>query len=222
MYVITINKCHCRLLSKALDIYKTTLRGELKKIPLLYAENKNTYLISGLYTEPIFDEYIKNLRNSFFEMDNIHFKRYLSIIQYKEHGINLANIKKRLIDTCLLFKDQNKQSIDIKITHDELLIIKIACDLYWNVQIANIEYINQISHFEEKTSDNFKSDILALSDSVKSFACASGLDIMSIVINRKGKWCYDISNTIQSFLEGKEYRLIGTLNRLIIKEYGKF
>ena len=222
MYIITVNKCHCRLLSKALDIYKFTLRGELKKIPLLYAENKNTYLSLGIYSENEFDEYIKTLRDTFFEIDNLHFERYISITQYREHGINLANIKKRLIDTSLFFKNQNTQSINIKISHDELAIIKIACDLYWNVQVANIEYINQLTFFQDKTSDNFKSDILFLSNSLKSFACSSGLDIMSLAINRKGKWCYDISNIIESFLKGKEYRLVGSLNRLIIKKYGHF
>jgi hypothetical protein len=122
----------------------------------------------------------------------------------------------------LFFKNQNTQSINIKISHDELAIIKIACDLYWNVQVANIEYINQLTFFQDKTSDNFKSDILFLSNSLKSFACSSGLDIMSLAINRKGKWCYDISNIIESFLKGKEYRLVGSLNRLIIKKYGHF
>jgi hypothetical protein len=209
------------LLSKALDIYKNTLRGELKKIPLLYAENKNTYLSSGLYLEDDFDEYIKKLRYSFFQINNFHFERYLSITQYKEHGINLTNIKKRFIDTSLFFKNQNNQSLDIKISHEELEIIKIACDLYWNVQIANIEFVNQLTFFQNKTSDNFKSDILFLSNSLKSFACPSGLDIMSLVINRKGKWCYDISNTIESFSNGEEHKLVGSLNRLIIKEYGQ-
>jgi len=220
MYTITINKCHCRVLSKALDIYKSTLRGELKRIPLLYAENKNTYLNLGLVDESIFDDFIKKIRNDFFIIESEHFQRYINLIQLNKHGINLTNVKKRLIDTCLIFSNNKLDNIDLKLNTDELIIIQIACELYWNIQVANINYISSIESLSKNTNEKFKADINYIADIIKSFAADSGSDIISPAINRKAKWCYDIANTIDCFLKGKEHRLVGTLNRLIIKKYG--
>lgn len=220
MYVLTINKCHCKLLSKALDIYKSTLRGELKRIPLLYAENKKTFLEHAIIEESTFNNFIKIIRNNFFDIESEHYKRYINIIQLDKHGINLTNIKKRLIDTCLIFKNKSIDKIDVKLTLDELLIIKAACELYWNIQISNINHINSIDIVSSNTNDKFKADINSMDELIKLFASDIKSDIMSPAINRKAKWCYDITQTIDCFLKGNEHRLVGSLNHLIIKKYG--
>lgn len=219
MYTILVNKCHCRIISKALDIYKHTLRGELRRLPLLYAENKTTYINTNITSEIDFDNFIFDLRNKFFEIDVNHFVRYINILEYKEHGINLVNIKKRMIDTCSIFNSKNINNYIFKLSLEELLIIKKACDLYWNIQVANFDYINHINIFEDKINDDFVQEIKIITLQTKSFASDSCSDIMSPSINRKGKWCYDISNTIDYFLKGDECRLVGTLNRLTIKKH---
>ena len=219
MYTILVNKCHCRIISKALDIYKYTLRGDLRRIPLLYAENKTTYINANIITESDFDFYISELRNKFFEIDVNHFKRYVNILEYKEHGINLVNVKKRMIDTCSYFSSKNIDNYIFKLTLEELIVIKLACDLYWNVQIANFDYINDINVLKDKINSHFMQEIKDITLSTKQFASHSCCDIMSPSINRKGKWCYDISNTIDYFLKGDQCRLVGTLNRLIIKKH---
>lgn len=219
MYTIVVNKCHCRIISKALDIYKHTLRGDLRRLPLLYAENKTTFINNNITTEFDFDIYISELRNKFFDLDVNQFKKYINILEYKEHGINLVNVKKRMIDTCSYFSNKNINNYIFKLTLDELFVIKLACDLYWNIQLANFDYINDINVFKDKIDNNFMQEIKNISLETKKFARDSSSDIMSPSINRKGKWCYDISNTIDYFLKGDQCRLVGTLNRLIIKKY---
>lgn len=208
--IITVNIAHARIISKALDYLKSISKGELNRIPDLIYEN-NTTLAQFCNKDIIkFQNDISILKSNLVSVENKYFTRYLNIIQLGLYGAQLVSVKKKFIDTCLIFRKRKREFSNIPITIEELRIIRLACKLYLNLLCGNINYCCEIYKFIPKINADIYDDIQDCHDKFDF-----NLEITSRCLNRKAKWCYDIISIIDNI---KSFPIrLGTLPEIKIQ-----
>ena len=107
-FKIRAEYAHVKLITKALDIYKSISKGELIRCVSLLEENKKTYLESKLEYPEFIDLRLNNLKSNLLIIEKNHFSnRYLNVLQLGEIGYQLTNTKQRFIDTCIIMRNKN-------------------------------------------------------------------------------------------------------------------
>jgi hypothetical protein len=142
---------------------------------------------------------------------------------YKISGyptFKLATIKQRFIDTAIIIKNKRLVYIPIQVTADDLLIINLACNLYWNILIYNFDTIvDIIKHKVDK--EMLLEDLKEISYKSKGFLDRNyEFTIDNKCINRKAKWAYDICVTIDNIDKKDIIKNIGTLPKIKIIKNG--
>jgi len=220
-YTIKAEISHIKLISKALDILKSIAKGEISRAASLLPENKKTHIeIIKEYPE-FFDIRMNVARKQLLDLESYYFKsRQLNILQLGDFGSKLASIKQRFIDTAIIIKNKRLVYIPIQVTADDLLIINLACNLYWNILIYNFDTIvDIIKHKVDK--EMLLEDLKEISYKSKGFLDRNyEFTIDNKCINRKAKWAYDICVTIDNIDKKDIIKNIGTLPKIKIIKNG--
>jgi hypothetical protein len=220
-YTIKAEISHIKLISKALDILKSIAKGEISRAASLLPENKKTHIeIIKEYPE-FFDIRMNVARKQLLDLESYYFKsRQLNILQLGDFGSKLATIKQRFIDTAIIIKNKRLVYIPIQVTADDLLIINLACNLYWNILIYNFDTIvDIIKHKVDK--EMLLEDLKEISYKSKGFLDRNyQFTIDNKCINRKAKWAYDICVTIDNIDKKDIIKNIGTLPKIKIIKNG--
>lgn len=220
-YTIKAEISHIKLISKALDILKSIAKGEISRAASLLPENKKTHIeIIKEYPE-FFDIRMDVARKQLLDLESYYFNsKQLNILQLGDFGSKLATIKQRFIDTAIIIKNKRLLYIPIQVTADDLLIINLACNLYWNILIYNFDTIvDVIRHKVDKQM--LLEDLKEISYKSKGFLDPNyEFTIDNKCINRKAKWAYDICTTIDNIDKKDIIKNIGTLPKLKIIKNG--
>lgn len=220
-YTIKAEISHIKLISKALDILKSIAKGEISRAASLLPENKKTHIeIIKEYPE-FFDIRMDVARKQLLDLESYYFNsKQLNILQLGDFGSKLATIKQRFIDTAIIIKNKRLLYIPIQVTADDLLIIKLACNLYWNILIYNFDTIvDVIRHKVDKKM--LLEDLKEISYKSKGFLDPNyEFTIDNKCINRKAKWAYDICIAIDNIDKKDIIKNIGTLPKLKIIKNG--
>ncbi len=220
-FKIRAEYAHVKLITKALDIYKSISKGELIRCVSLLEENKKTYLESKLEYPEFIDLRLNNLKSNLLIIEKNHFSnRYLNVLQLGEIGYQLTNTKQRFIDTCIIMRNKNLIKIDIPVNQEDLDIIHSACTLYWKILCGHLDYLAEVDlhKIDKKLLEN---DLIALCDLATGFEDKlARLNIENKALNRKAKWAYDICQSIDSIKTNDIIKNIGTLPKLKIIKNG--
>ena len=220
-YTIKAEISHIKLISKALDILKSIAKGEISRAASLLPENKTTHIeIIKEYPE-FFDIIMDVARKQLLDLESYYFNsKQLNILQLGDFGSKLATIKQRFIDTAIIIKNKRLLYIPIQVTADDLLIINLACNLYWNILIYNFDTIvDVIRHKVDKQM--LLEDLKEISYKSKGFLDPNyEFTIDNKCINRKAKWAYDICIAIDNIDKKDIIKNIGTLPKLKIIKNG--
>ena len=160
-------------------------------------------------------------RKQLLDLESYYFKsRQLNILQLGDFGSKLATIKQRFIDTAIIIKNKRLVYIPIQVTADDLLIINLACNLYWNILIYNFDTIvDIIKHKVDK--EMLLEDLKEISYKSKGFLDRNyEFTIDNKCINRKANWAYDICVTIDNIDKKDIIKNIGTLPKIKIIKNG--
>lgn len=219
-FKIKFEIAHIKLISKSLDILKSISKGELTRIESLFKENKTLYIENKLDLPEIFDNRMFKLNSFLSDMQVQHYNnKLLNALQLGDFGFLLLDVKQKFIDTGIIMKNKRLNSIEVNLKTEEVLIIKKACDLYWNLLIGNFEIIEDIKF--HKTEQLFLEDLQKASFIATNFANENfKISINDKFIHRKAKWAYDISNTIDNLQKQDTIKNIGTLPKLKITKNG--
>jgi hypothetical protein len=150
-----------------------------------------------------------------------HFNsRHLNVLQLGDFGYQLANIKQRFIDTCIIMRNKNLIKIDILVNQEDLDIIYLACTLYWKVFCGNLDFLATIDlhKIDKELLVNDLSNICYLATGFED--SKARLSIENKAVNRKAKWAYDICSSIDSLKTNDIIKNIGTLPKLKIVKNG--
>lgn len=218
-YQLTVNKAQIKIISKALDIFKSVLRGEISRSAGLIAENKITCLKYSSELEECFDQRIRKLRTTLIDIENSYFNKYLNILQLGETGSNLSYVKKKFIDIGYYINQKKIDRVSFNITDDDIKTISLATNLYYNILLGNIEFMYQVINISYSVNESLYDDLYE----VKEYATGLAGNHLSLHINddrihRKAKWCYDICHQLS---QDQIYKNIGTLQPIKIKKYDK-
>lgn len=218
-YQLTVNKAQIKIISKALDIFKSVIKGEFSRSAGLIAENKITCLKYSSELEECFEQRIRKLRTTLIDIENNYFDKYLNVLQLGETGSNLSYIKKKFIDIGYYVNQKKTDRASFNITDDDIKIISLATNLYYNILLGNIEFMYEIIKISYNINETLYDDLY------KAREYATGLaenhlylQINDNRIHRKAKWCYDIHHQLS---QDKSYKNIGTLQPIKIKKYDK-
>jgi hypothetical protein len=187
----------------------------------LFQENKNSYTENKKDLPEIFDIRMTNLVHCLSDMQSKHFNnKTLNVLQLGDFGFLLVNIKQKFIDTGIIMKNKRLVYIPIQVTADDLLIINLACNLYWNILIYNFDTIvDIIKHKVDK--EMLLEDLKEISYKSKGFLDRNyEFTIDNKCINRKAKWAYDICVTIDNIDKKDIIKNIGTLPKIKIIKNG--
>ena len=160
-------------------------------------------------------------RKQLLNLESYYFNsKQLNILQLGDFGSKLATIKQRFIDTAIIIKNKRLLYIPIQVTADDLLIINLACNLYWNILIYNFDTIvDVIRHKVDKQM--LLEDLKEISYKSKGFLDPNyEFTIDNKCINRKAKWAYDICIAIDNIDKKDIIKNIGTLPKLKIIKNG--
>lgn len=220
-YTIKAEIAHIKLISKALDILKSIAKGEISRIASLLPENKKTHIeIIKEYPE-FFDLRMEAARKQLLELESYYFNsKQLNILQLGDFGSKLATIKQRFIDTGIIIKNKRLIYIPIQVTADDLFIINLACNLYWNILIYNFDIVvDLLKHKVDK--EMLLEDLRNVSYKSKGFLDPNyTFTIDNKCINRKAKWAYDICIAIDNIDRKDIIKNIGTLPKVKIIKNG--
>ena len=212
---------HVKLITKALDILKSISKGEFTRCVSLLEENKKTYLEAKLEYPEFIDLRLNNLKSNLLIIEKKYFNnRHLNILQLGQFGYILTDTKQRFIDTGIIMRNKKLLKIDIKVSQDELDIIKLACELYYMILSGNLDFLCEVNlHKIDKTA--LKEDLFSICYLATGFEDKDArLSVENKAINRKAKWAYDICKSIDSSRNDDIIRNIGTLPKLKITENG--
>jgi len=212
---------HVKLITKALDVIKSISKGEYTRCVSLLEENKKTYLETKLEYPEFIDLRLNNLKSNLLLIEKNHFNnRYLNVLQLGDFGYQLANIKQRFIDTCIIMRNKNLIKIDILINQEDLDIIYLACTLYWKVFCGHLDFLATIDlhKIDKELLVNDLSSICYLATGFED--SKARLNIENKAVNRKAKWAYDICSSIDSLKTNDIIKNIGTLPKLKIVKNG--
>ncbi len=216
-YTIKAEIAHIKLISKALDILKSIAKGEISRVSSLLPENKKTHIeIIKEYPE-FFDIRMDVAKKQLLDLESFYFNsRQLNILQLGDFGSKLATIKQRFIDTGIIIKNKRLTYIPIQVTADDLLIINLACNLYWNILIYNFDIIADIT-MHKVNKEMLLEDLRNISYKSKGFLDPNyEFTIDNKCINRKAKWAYDICVAIDNIDKKDIIKNIGTLPKIKI------
>lgn len=205
-YYLTINIAHCKIISKALHLLKMIYKGDLSFVISLLYEN----------TQTILDHHSDYIEKTSYAQDELNFieqkyiQKFVSILLMGERGFNLSAVKKKFIDAGVTIKLKHYEKYDIVLSENEIQIVIDACQLYYQLQCGKFSLIYDKFSEVKKYPDSLLIEL-------ESLECQwYNLNVTDIFINRKSKWCYDISETLIHKEPSK--RLIGTLPRIKIRD----
>ena len=217
MFRVHLNKSHCRILIKTLDIHRLIIRGEINKISPLIMENKKPQISSGFDIEESFDIRVKELSNILKDFEEEHISRYLNVLQLMPRSIHITNIKKKLYNLLPFLSGDLSDCLSVNFSSDEILVLSLSLKLYYSLLCGRVEVLNELF---EGLDVNFSTILLVekLKDNRDLFTNLIDknipFDISSNYIYYKAKWAWDIYNVLEDNVAGK----IGSIPLIKIEE----
>lgn len=217
MYRVYLNKCHCKLIIKTLDLHKTIIKGEINKISPLMMENKKTQIKYNYDFEESYLFRAHSFFNLLCDLEKEHVKRYFNVLQLYPRSDTIIRVKKKLYSLMGFLSGDLSDVLPVSFSSDEVSVIKLSLELYSNLLCGKFEILSKV--FEGLNIDlNFESIVLELCDNRDIFTNLvdknSPLNISSNLIYYKGKWAWDILG----MLEGNESDKIGSIPLIKIEE----
>ena len=217
MFRVYLNKCHCKLIIKTLDLHKTTIKGEINKISPLMIENKKTQIKYNYDFEESFDFRAHSFFNLLCDLEKENIKRYFNVLQLYPRSDIIVRVKKKLYSLMGFLSGDLNDVLPVSFSSDEIEVIKLSLQLYFNLLCGKFEVLYKV--FEGlNIALNFEFIILRLCENRDIFTnlvdINSSLDISSNLIYYKGKWAWDIFNV----LEGIDAAKIGSIPLIKIEE----
>lgn len=217
MFRVYLNKCHCKLIIKTLDLHKTIIKGEVNKISLLMIENKKTQIKYNYDFEESFTFRAHSFFNLLCDLEEEHVKRYFNVLQLYPRSDIIVGVKKKLYSLLSFLSGDLNDVLPVSFSSDEVSIIKLSLELYSNLLCGKFEILSKV--FEGLSIDlNFESIILRLCENRDLFTNLvdknSPLNISSNLIYYKGKWAWDMLGVLESDESGK----IGSIPLIKIEE----
>jgi len=217
MYRVYLNKCHCKLIIKTLDLHKTIIKGEINKISPLMMENKKTQIKYNYDFEESFDFRAHSFFNLLCDLEEEHVKRYFNVLQLYPRSDIIVGVKKKLYLLIGFLSGDSCDVLPVSFSSDEVSVIKLSLELYSNLLCGKFEILSKV--FEGLRVDlNFESIISSLCENRDLFTNLvdknSPLNISSNLIYYKGKWAWDMLGV----LRGSEFEKIGSIPLIKIEE----
>lgn len=217
MFRVFLNKSHCRVILKTLDIHRFVIRGEFKKISPLIIENKKTQLKYNYDISDSFDSRMHSLFILLEDIENVYISRHFNVLQLMPRSVHISNIKKKLYSLLPFLNGELHDVLPISFSSDEIRVINLSCKLYYDLLCGRVEVLEEI--FEElKISLDVKKIVSILKSNRSLFTnlCNEDLylDISSNYVFYKARWCFDIYNV----LSGLEEKKIGSIPLLKFEE----
>jgi len=217
MYRVYLNKCHCKLIIKTLDLHKTIIKGEINKISPLMIENKKTQIKYNYDFEESFDFRAHSFFNLLCDLEKEHVKRYFNVLQLYPRSDTIIRVKKKLYLLMGFLSGDLNDVLPVSFSSDEVIVIKLSLELYSNLLCGKFEILSKV--FEGLSVDlNFESIISSLCENRDLFTNLvdknSPLNISSNLIYYKGKWAWDMLGV----LRGSEFEKIGSIPLIKIEE----
>ena len=217
MYRVYLNKCHCKLIIKTLDLHKTIIKGEINKISSLMMENKKTQIKYNYDFEESFTFRAHSFFNLLCDLEEEHVKRYFNVLQLYPRSDIIVGVKKKLYSLIGFLSGDSCDVLPVSFSSDEVSIIKLSLELYSNLLCGKFEILSKV--FEGlRVSLNFESIISSLCENRDLFTNLvdknSPLNISSNLIYYKGKWAWDMLGV----LRGSEFEKIGSIPLIKIEE----
>ena len=217
MFRVYLNKCHCKLIIKTLDIHKTIIKGEINKISPLMIENKKTQIKYNYDFEESFDFRAHSFFNLLCDLEKEYVKRYFNVLQLYPRSDTIIRVKKKLYSLMEFLSGDLNDVLPVSFSSDEIFVIKLSLELYFNLLCGKFEGLYKV--FEDlNISLNFELIISRLCENRDLFTNLldknSLLNISSNLIYYKGKWAWDIFNV----LEGNGSDKIGSIPLIKIEE----
>ena len=217
MYRVYLNKCHCKLIIKTLDLHKTIIKGEINKISPLMMENKKTQIKYNYDFEESFDFRAHSFFNLLCDLEKEHVKRYFNVLQLYPRSDTIIRVKKKLYLLMGFLSGDLSDVLPVSFSSDEVSVIKLSLELYSNLLCGKFEILSKV--FEGlNILLNFELIILRLCENRDIFTNLvdknSPLNISSNLIYYKGKWAWDMLGV----LEGNESDKIGSIPLIKIEE----
>ena len=217
MYRVYLNKCHCKLIIKTLDLHKTIIKGEINKISPLMMENKKTQIKYNYDFEESYLFRAHSFFNLLCDLEEEHVKRYFNVLQLYPRSDTIIRVKKKLYLLMGFLSGDLSDVLPVSFSSDEVSVIKLSLELYSNLLCGKFEILSKV--FEGLSIDlNFELIVLELCDNRDIFTNLvdknSPLNISSNLIYYKGKWAWDILGV----LEGNGSDKIGSIPLIKIEE----
>lgn len=217
MFRVYLNKCHCKLIIKTLDLHKTIIKGEINKISPLMMENKKTQIKYNYDFEESFTFRAHSFFNLLCDLEKEHVKRYFNVLQLYPRSDTIVRVKKKLYSLMEFLSGDLNDVLPVSFSSDEIIVIKLSLELYFNLLCGKFEVMGKV--FEGlNILLNFELIILRLCENRDLFTNLldknSLLNISSNLIYYKAKWAWDMFNV----LEGLEYGKIGSIPLIKIEE----
>ena len=217
MYRVYLNKCHCKLIIKTLDLHKTIIKGEINKISPLMMENKKTQIKYNYDFEESFTFRAHSFFNLLCDLEEEHVKRYFNVLQLYPRSDIIVGVKKKLYSLIGFLSGDSCDVLPVSFSSDEVSVIKLSLELYSNLLCGKFEILSKV--FEGLRVDlNFESIISSLCENRDLFTNLvdknSPLNISSNLIYYKGKWAWDMLGV----LRGNEFEKIGSIPLIKIEE----
>lgn len=217
MYRVYLNKCHCKLIIKTLDLHKTIIKGEINKISPLMMENKKTQIKYNYDFEESYLFRAHSFFNLLCDLEKEHVKRYFNVLQLYPRSDTIIRVKKKLYSLMGFLSGDLSDVLPVSFSSDEVSVIKLSLELYSNLLCGKFEILSKV--FEGLSIDlNFELIVLELCDNRDIFTNLvdknSPLNISSNLIYYKGKWAWDILG----MLEGNGSDKIGSIPLIKIEE----
>lgn len=217
MYRVYLNKCHCKLIIKTLDLHKTIIKGEINKISSLMIENKKTQIKYNYDFEESFTFRAHSFFNLLCDLEEEHVKRYFNVLQLYPRSDIIVGVKKKLYLLIGFLSGDSCDVLPVSFSSDEVSVIKLSLELYSNLLCGKFEILSKV--FEGLRVDlNFESIISRLCENRDLFTNLvdknSPLNISSNLIYYKGKWAWDMLGV----LRGSEFEKIGSIPLIKIEE----
>lgn len=210
MFRVHLNKSHCRILIKTLDIHRLIIRGEINKISPLIMENKKPQISSGYDIEESFDIRVNKISSILKQFEEEHISRYLNVLQLMPRSIHITSAKKKLYNLLPFLSGDLSDCLSVNFSSDEVFVLSLSLKLYYSLLCGRVEILNELF---EGVNVNFSTILLVekLRDNRDLFTNLIDkeipFDISSNYIYYKAKWAWDIYNV----LEGNEIKKLGSI-----------
>jgi len=210
MFRVHLNKSHCRILIKTLDIHRLIIRGEINKISPLIMENKKPQISSGYDNEESFDIRVNKISSILKEFEEEHISRYLNVLQLMPRSIHITNTKKKLYNLLPFLSGDLSDCLSVNFSSDEIFVLSLSLKLYYSLLCGRVEILHELF---EGMNVNFSTILLVekLRNNRDLFTNLIDneipFDISSNYIYYKARWAWDIYNV----LEGKEIKKLGSI-----------